>query len=170
MTTIVGAVSGERVFLAADRQVTDHNNYTTEVTKLFHKGQLLIGISGDYKATTVLQHLPPGKLKYESDPRKFMAITFPRIVREFLDAQEIILGPYDALIGTKGHLFHFDSTEEYSSPLLSYHAIGSGAPFAIGSMATSGRAPALKPRLTTAVEIACRFDAQSGGAVEILSI
>lgn len=171
MTTIAGAVAGGKVFLAADQQNNDVNGYASlDGNKIFRKGYLLLGIAGDYKAANTLPWLPTGKFKYESEPRKFMTMTFPRLVREFAEQHEFVFDPFEALVGTKGMLFHYSSDDESVAPMGQFYAIGSGGPFALGSLATSERSVSVTNRLRLSVEIGIRYDSQSGGEVEVLSV
>lgn len=170
MSTVVAMVHADKVYMAADQQVTDENYYSTfDATKLFTKGQLIMGVIGDYRANNTLPLLPPGKFKYDSDPTKFMNLTFPRLIAEFQDQYELAFGYTEILIGTKGHLFCYENKGESVSPIKSYHAIGSGSPFALGSLATSERSVSVTNRLRFAVQVGIRFDAQSGGEVVLLS-
>jgi len=169
VSTIAGVVGNGEVILAADTQTTDDNGQTAHnARKLFERGQLVIGVAGDYKAAVTLPFMAAHKLKYESKPARFMSLTFPRLVSEFQDEYELVFGEFELLIGTKGMLFHYSSDNESVSPAWPYHAIGSGGSYALGALAATEPRAAARGRLREAVEIATRYDSQSGGEVELI--
>jgi len=77
-------------------------------------------------------------------------------------------GEYSLLaIDDQGLCFDIDLSEEYGAAHRFYYskpaAMGSGAKFALGAMAAGATAP-------KAVDIACRYDQSSGGAVRVYEI
>ena len=170
MTTIAGLTSGGKVLLAADQQVSDGNGYTTlDANKIFRTGHLIMGIAGDYKAVNTLRWMPTPRFEYQGSPHRFMTLSFPRLVREFTEEYELSFGEYEVLIGTKGYLFYYSSDDESVCATENYYAIGTGGPFALGSLATSEHHPSITDRLRKAVQVAIRFDSQSGGGIEFVS-
>lgn len=134
--------------LAGDRLASRGSNTASRVTKIFQRGGRAYAISGTYaySAAIMAWHIAG------ADPEKF-----PKPFDEDdTDACVLVIEP-----GRPLKVYQ-------SSPAAvmledACYAMGSGADFAYGAMAMGADAK-------TAVEVACNYDAFSGGGVDIIQV
>lgn len=147
MTCIVGLETRDGVLMAGDSAAVGNNDrYATRLTKVFRRGEFLIGYTTSYRMGQLLQYrLLVDPQADEQTDLEYMATTFIDAVRTCLkeggfakveNAQE---EGGSFLVGYKGKLYEVASDFQVNSSRYGYMAIGSGADVALGSMWTSLR-------------------------------
>jgi hypothetical protein len=144
--------------------------------KVFKRGELIIGGSGIGRVGQLVQHVfeapAPGP---DQDVMDYLVRDFVRALGRFLKAEDedLIGGDKDdfcqwyLLLGLRGRLFNICSHLEVGECAVGYDAIGSGANYALGSLATTeGQDPAA--RVGAALRAAERHDNGVAGPFAIL--
>jgi ATP-dependent protease HslVU (ClpYQ) peptidase subunit len=184
ITCIVGIVDNSfptpRVLMGADSGASDDSIILpVKDRKIIKNGKYLIGYAGDPGLGQLLHsiELPdPTNIKQEN-LLKFMRLSFAKTYKDAVDfySPHPAAGDKDeesgvaALIGVKGRLFEFDSSD-YQLNEYDECAIGSGAMFAFGVLyATSGYKDQ-KKRISKAVECAIKYSPSCLDPIYIESI
>ena len=171
MTCIVG-ISGmhgdKTVWMGGDSvAVSDWTTTTLPNGKLFRVGPCLIGVTGKYRESQLLEYrleVPPFD---GQDLDRFMAVDFSDAVRQlYKDSGWLSVensreaGDGAALIGIHGTLYTLYSNFECSRIKGNYNAIGGGRQLAFGSLYTTSRYAAMDPQsgLAAALEAAATFN------------
>ena len=183
MTTIVGIQGDGWSVLASDSMINSGSQpfYSAGMEKIFQRGDYLIGIAGDAVAIDILKTLwkPPRGAKtpdldyylttkviaslkascgvYGYDPQK--------------DKKDDPDAGFDLLVSLKSRIYQISSDDfGWLRDYRGLYAIGSGGQIALGVLAaldtrsvTSATKAAKK-----AIQIACSYDINSGGNVQIL--
>lgn len=136
---------GKRVWLGGDRLcLHDGTVFIRSEAKVIRKGEFLIGYAGEGRFGDLLRHaFTPPPFLADAETAAFMATDFMEAVRATL-RQHCYLEVNSArettdntvLIGVRGHLYVTDS---YFSAFRvdAYAAVGSGGPYALGSLHTT---------------------------------
>lgn len=167
MTCIVGLVDGDRVWMGGDSAGVSGLDITVRAdTKVFRNGELLIGFTNSFRMGQLLHHrLAVPRRDPAADLFRWMVVDFVDAVRACLKdggyaqrSNEVETGG-TFLVATEGRLFSVQSDYQVGEAVRGYHAIGCGADYALGSLAsTAGLSP--ESRVRRALEVAELF---SGG-------
>ncbi len=163
MTCISGLVDGTRVLIGGDSLGSaGWDSERRADPKVFKRGGILFGYTSSYRMGQLLRF----KLTIPEQPRKmddyeYLCTLFIDAVRDCLknngfalvkDSKESF-GQF--LIGYKEKLYRIDDDLQVGIPLSGYTAVGCGAGYAIGSLATStGTA---EQRIIKSLEVAEEF-------------
>jgi hypothetical protein len=144
MTCIVGISDGKRIVMGGDSAASTTDNpeiYSFSISKVFAKGEYLIGICGSYRAGQIARWKmdwpePPAAA---ADLEKFMVLeVVPAIQRNLVDAG--FAGPTEGtraaqfMIGLRGQLFTTAGDFTVGAQILPWQAIGSGRHHAYGAL------------------------------------
>jgi hypothetical protein len=164
MTCIAGVRQGKSVYVSGDSAGVAGWDLTIRADpKVFLAGPYAMGFTTSFRLGQLLQH----KLKLPEPPRDgrklypFMVNEFVEAARECLKAGGMATKEKEAeqggtfLVGVRGRLFIVESDYQVVEPAAPFAAVGGGAPYALGSLATSKGTPAA--RLKKALEVAERF-------------
>lgn len=167
MTCIVGLVDGDRVWMGGDSAGVSGLDITVRAdTKVFRNAGLLIGFTNSFRMGQLLHYkLEVPERAPDEDLFRYMVVDFVDAVRGCLKdggyahkSNDVESGG-NFLVATEGRLFSVQSDYQVGEAVRGYHAIGCGADYALGSLAsTIGLSP--EARVRRALEVAELF---SGG-------
>ena len=149
MTTIVGLVTNERMFLAGDSLASGPGSAVTlKRPKVVHKlvevesgGQepLLIGVAGSFRVAQLVCAIEPPPYS-RMDDFDYIAIDIVEAIRQELSnkgamvkTQEEETATMQMLIGYRRCLYEIQADFSVIQVHRSYHAVGSGADFVLGA-------------------------------------
>ena len=175
MTCIVGLRHGNKVYLGGDSAgITGWDLMIRKDPKIFISGDYAIGFTTSFRLGQLLQF----RLKLPEPPRTqsrlypFMVNEFVEAARECLKAGGVATKEKEAeqggtfIVGVRGRLFTVESDYQVIEPAVPFAAVGSGAPYALGSLATSKGSPLARVR--QALAVAERFSAGVRGPFRVL--
>ncbi|WP_236024952.1 hypothetical protein [Arenibaculum pallidiluteum] len=135
-------------------------------TKVFRNGPFLIGFTSSFRMGQLLAYkLRVPEMEQHGDVFRFMVTSFVDAVRDCLKEGGYAQRSNDAesggsfLVAFRGRLFSIQSDYQVCEALRGYHAIGCGADYALGSLASTAGEDG-EGRVRRALEIAELF---SGG-------
>jgi hypothetical protein len=134
------------------------------VEKVIRKGELLIGVTGSFRALNLITHsLELPKCDPKADPEKWLVNIFVEQLRRCLsdggNAKKEAIGEgmdCNLLVGFRGSLYCVEGDYLVLQLGYGYGAMGSGADVALGSLYSTKNQKPL-PRVRTALEAAERF-------------
>lgn len=167
MTCIVGLVDGDRVWMGGDSAGVSGLDITVRAdTKVFRNGDMLIGFTNSFRMGQLLAYkLAPPQHERDQDVFRYMVVDFVDAVRACLKDGGYAQRSNDVesggtfLVAYEGRLFSVQSDYQVGEAVRGYHAIGCGADYALGSLASTVGLPA-EERVRKALECAELF---SGG-------
>lgn len=177
MTIIIGLVSNNKTYIAADNQVTrdfDDCHCSISSFKIFKSGGVFIGTAGEvglaqklYRVLEVPTH-DPSKSNFDyviKDLIPMLDTLFTKANIKYSDNKLRLLIVYKDIVGRLNSDLAFIPT--------AYDAIGSGADFALGSLTTSfslkPKMP-IKERLTLALDAAVHNNVGCAGPYTITEV
>jgi hypothetical protein len=136
-----------------------------EDAKVFVNGPFLIGYTSSFRMGQLLRfRFSPANQSDHTDDYEYMATVFVDAVRECFGTYGIkhveneVESGGSFLVGYRGRLYEIESDFQVGMYADGYSAVGCGASYALGSLATSdGKTPRL--RVQKALEVAERFSA-----------
>lgn len=143
--------------------------------KVFVTGPYAMGFTSSFRLGQLLQH----KLKLPEPPKSqskiypFMVDQFVEATRECLKLGGMATKEKEAesggtfMVGVRGRLFVIEVDYQVVEPVPPFAAVGGGAPYALGSLATSKGSPV--SRVKKALEVAERFCMGVRGPFRILA-
>jgi len=164
MSTVVGLKFNGKLYLGSDTQYTDeHGVASYGARKIYRVGEMLIGNIGAAMPGVQSRYL---QLPDIENAGQYMALEFPILAQNFMDKYGTG-EDFEWLIGFRGGLYNFDSSNFECVPCCSYHAVGSGAQFALASFHLSNGSVYPEDAVKRAVKTAMHFDVYTGGEVII---
>lgn len=142
MTCIAGISHKGKVYMGADSfALADSIVYSCD-TKLFRRGEFLMGVAGDWRYAEILafalEFQPPS---VDADVRRYMATDFTKAIRQAVKEYGFMQSEEGrdrvdsrALVGIRGCLFNFDGLLSHLCIKEGFSAIGSGTHVALGSL------------------------------------
>lgn len=165
MTCIVGLVDGDNVWMGGDSAGVNGLDITLRAdAKVFRNGPALIGFTSSFRMGQLLRfRLNVPERPPEMDSYHYMVTDFVDAVRTSLKeggyaqrSNEVETGG-SFMVGYEGRLFCVQSDYQVGETTRGYHAIGCGADYALGSLAsTVGQSP--EDRVLKALECAELFN------------
>lgn len=165
MTCIVGLVDGDRVWMGGDSAGVNGLDITVRAdTKVFRNDDCLIGFTSSFRMGQLLHYrLEPPPREPDADLFRYMVVDFVDAVRGCLKdggyahrSNEVETGG-TFMVGCEGRLFTVQSDYQVGEAVRGYHAIGCGADYALGSLAsTAGLCP--EERVLKALQCAELFN------------
>jgi ATP-dependent protease HslVU (ClpYQ) peptidase subunit len=181
MTCIVGIVdkssSTPRIWMGADSGASDSDIILPLLDKKIQKvGRYLIGFAGETGLGQLIHSIDlpdPINVKPEN-LLKFLRLNFTKAIKDHMDIYSPIPstpapgdeGGVSLLIGVKGRLFEFDSSD-FQLNEFSECAIGSGAHFAFGVLFASRNYKDQKKRVLKAIEASIEYSPSCIGPIDI---
>lgn len=167
MTCIVGLIENGRVWMGGDSAGVSGLDITVRADpKVFRNGHFLIGFTSSFRMGQLLAYkLKVPAMEPGEDVFRYMVTTVVDAVRECLKEGGYAQRSNDAetggsfLVGFRGRLFSIQSDYQVCESSRGFHAIGCGADYALGSLASTAGQPG-EERIRRALEIAELF---SGG-------
>ncbi|HYH23324.1 MAG TPA: hypothetical protein VD995_32315 [Azospirillum sp.] len=167
MTCIVGLVDNDRVWMGGDSAGVSGLDITVRAdTKVFRNEDMLIGFTNSFRMGQLLHYkLKPPPRDEDADVFRYMVVDFVDAVRACLKDGGWAQRSNDVesggcfLVAYEGRLFSVQSDYQVGEAIRGYHAIGCGADYALGSLASTEGLPA-EQRVRKALECAETF---SGG-------
>lgn len=174
MSIVVGYVGRDATYIASDYQVTsDDGHKQYEADKIFHGGNYLMGVAGDYKIVTLMEYFDfklPSK-----NINKFIITELPLLIKEYLtpyvkEGDKDGGDQYEIIFACGRRLFTINENHE-ASPAPFFYAIGTGAPYAFGAYhALQLHDVTDEELLADTVNAAIRYNAFCGGGLAIESL
>lgn len=161
MTCIVGVEHDGCVTIGVDSLASTEDIAVQRADpKLFTVGPYLIGSSGSVRTTQLLQHsFKPGRPDV-NNLHRFMVTSFVDALRDCLsegDAlryeNQVATMPGSFLVGVAGSVYSIECDLQVGRLAYGYNTVGSGEPFALGSLHTTAAmniSPARRIRLALA--------------------
>lgn len=168
MTCIAAVVGRRRVVMGGDSiAIAGHEVTLTTAPKVARVGPYLIGVAGNIRLGAVVHHaFKPPKPK---DGVHFMATSFTDALRQSLDRAGVSRRQDGAeehdsalLVAVKGRLYRLDADYQVLEQAEGYAVVGSGSPYALGSL-HSTRGQKAKKRVRLALEAAAAHCASVRG-------
>ena len=176
MTCIVGLRQGNKVYIGGDSAgITTGWDLTLRADpKVFTLGEYAIGFTTSFRLGQLVRFRlkPPKPPKSRRRLYPFMVEQFAEATRECLKTGGMATREKEAeqggtfIVGVHGRLFIVESDYQIVEPSLPFAAVGSGAPYALGSLATSRGNPLARVR--RALSIAEQFSAGVRGPFQVL--
>lgn len=166
MTCIVGIETNDNVFIGADSaSVSGGQIERTHLTKVFQRGDFLIGYTTSFRMGQLLQYSLDAPTQEVEDDLEYMATVFIDAVRECLKSGGFATVDSDQerggffLVGYKGKLYEVDDDYQVNRFRDGFSALGAGNEYAMGSLFTTVHVPDPVARVTAALQAAERFSA-----------
>lgn len=182
MTVIAALIHDDTIYIGADSaSVSGWDYIQSRDSKLFTKGELLIGSSGTAQEGQLIKHAldlqPVPTFWSQNQLDKYMIVTFADAVRELMaskgrnETKDNVQG-FDStlLIGFRGHLYQMFHSYQVACLDMEYTAIGCGGDYAKGSLHSTRKWKNPEDRLMEAMKTAERFSAGVKGPFAIESI
>ena len=163
MTCIVGLIHNGSVYMDADSgSLTGYAQTSVAETKVYRKGELLIGDSGSVRCAQILRYaVKPQTIPQDADMHEYLSTVFADDFRRALKAAGIETpwkqpDPWgEALIGARGRLYKLGHDfSVVSSAGSAYMCLGGAADIALGAMFVTRAWPDPKLRLELALSAA----------------
>lgn len=166
MSCVVGVIHDGKVYIGADGLATTNEGEKRPIitNKVFRNGKYLFGFTGSVRTGQVLYS------RYFTPPRDIYDM--PDSIREHMAQKGTLLTNEEQaqahaanfLIGFNGRLFEILIDFQMNEVSGNYTALGSGGPYALGSLFTTRKSYKMKPenRIIRALEAASQFDASCG--------
>ena len=187
MTTLIAYQGDEWVVLASDRKSSDEDGFTTymEDSKVFKNGPIVMSGAGQVRGINIMQHdfTPPAVGNTRDADKYITSRLIPAMRKAFQDANYEYVKPESSIendniwivvVSRKVYRINEDYGWERSNENL--YAAGSGEKFALGAAEalTDGKPidsiEQAKEVLTKAVQIAAKYDSNTGGKIDITVI
>jgi 20S proteasome alpha/beta subunit len=169
MTCIVGIVDKGVIYIGADRGASDEESIISLSRPKIHvRDGWIFGYSGSLGTGQLLEiiDLPiPDKDVYRLI-RKDIVSAMKSAIEDYGNGDSDHAS--DFLIGADGMLFEFN-TSDWSVAEVKETAVGSGGPFALGSLYTSKHL-SVEDRIKTAVESAIQYSPTCQSPIDILKL
>lgn len=174
MTVIVGLQHEGTVYMGGDALACSGSGdaITLATSKVFRKGDLLLGTTGDFRAAQLLRYaLALPYHKHDEEITEYLVVELAAAVRDCFAEHQYPRKKEDDpdlgfLIGYKGRLFCMHPDWSVIELASGYYAIGSGDNAALGAFfATDGQEP--EQRVQIALEAAAAFTTTVRGPFRI---
>jgi len=169
MTVIVGISTGKHVYMGADRGASDEDSMISLSRPKIHvKDGWIFGYAASLGTGQLMEmiDLPIPNNDIYRLIRTDIASSLKSAIEDYGNADPEHAA--DFLIGANGMLFEFN-TSDWSVAQVKATAIGSGGPFALGSLYTS-KTLLTEDRIELAVQSAIYFSPTCQGPVDILKL
>jgi len=186
MTTIAAIQGDGFAVIAADRRASDDDGFTVDMVspKIFKNGIALIGGAGSVRGLNILEFgwTAPAFAQSKTVEHYLTQKFIPSLRSAFIEAgydmksdKEAAEQDNDLVICIKGQVFIIAGDYSWDRCSRGIHIAGSGGKYALGALAALG---ATDKKITTekaeallrkSIAIAMRWDAYSGGEVDVFT-
>jgi 20S proteasome alpha/beta subunit len=171
MTCIVGITDGKKIYIGGDRGVSDDVSILSLFRPKIHiNNGWLFGYSGSLGVGQLMEIIDMPEAG--KDPYKTLRTDVVSYMRSAIDlySNSDPENTSDFIIGTQGRLFELN-TADWSVAEVRETALGSGSPFALGSLYTSiGMLLSPENRIRLALNAAITYSPSCQGGLDIISI
>ena len=172
MTTIVGVVKNGHVIMGADSLVTAgiNKHIHPQMEKIINNNGYLIGGAGDVAACDIFMYMwvpPMPNAAQRKNLYKFMITDVVPSMKEALEEngytndKDDKESGFEMLLAIDGELFNISDDFSVLMDQTGIYGVGSGAPFALGSLHTGGT-------VEKALEIAEKLSPYTAGPFQIV--
>lgn len=172
--SVVAAVldSDGVVHMAGESAASDDDCVLDTVEpKVFAYKNYIFGVCGNYEPCAVICHefKPPAHTM--SDDLVYMQTAFRDSLRRCFELARVKEPDYEMLVGYKGLIYYFTPGVPGALFRDNHLAIGSGSPYALGSLqTTAGKWRSGKSRVITAVRVASKYHPNCGGPITYVKL
>lgn len=171
MTVIVGITNGTNVYIGGDRGVSDDEVILSlSRPKVYINNEWLFAYSGSLGVGQLMELIDMPDAG--EDPYRTLRMDVVSHMRSAIDLYGVSNAETTSefIIGTQGRLFEFN-TNDWSVAEVEETSIGSGSPFALGSLYTTKDFPATPEfRINLAIESAIKYSPSCQGGIDILNV
>ena len=171
MTCIVGITNGFNVYMGGDRAASDGDSIISMSRPKIHiRGDWIFGYAGNIGTGQLLEFIDLPIVEDNDDPYCLLRLEIVESLKKAVDA----FGDEDAddadfLVGCRGRLFEF-STEGWGVVETYESSIGTGTPYALGSLYTTIGNADMEKRIELAIGAAITYSPTCQGPWDILHI
>lgn len=174
MTVLAGLVHNGKVYIGADRGMSDDNFISSSLTPKIRKVSSMIIAYSASRGTGQLMHFanyPEPKL---NNLEAYLRVDFCEAIQKASELFKVDINTKDngadILVGVGGRLFDI-TTEDWSVSEYEYTAQGSGYAYAIGSLhTTSGLDIPPRTRIKMAIKASIRHSPECSGPIDVMVI
>jgi len=171
MTVIVGITNGTNVYIGGDRGVSDDETILSLSRPKVHiNNNWVFGYSGSLGIGQLMEFIDMPDAG--EDPYKTLRMDVVTHMRSAIDLYSVSNAETasEFIIGTQGRLFEMNTTD-WSVAEVTETALGSGSPFALGSLDTTKDFPATPEwRIEMALCAAITCSPSCLGGIDILNV
>jgi hypothetical protein len=169
MTCIVALEDQGTIYMGADSAAVEGDSISLRVaSKIFKNGKFLIGYCNSFRYGQIIEyHFKPPQVQ-EKDLLKYMITKFVPELRRVLENNGYEEKDSSIIIGYDGNIFYVESDWQVGQDMTNYHAIGSGSPYALGSLYSTTGEPL--SRIEQALKAAETFSTNVRSPFNYLSI
>jgi 20S proteasome alpha/beta subunit len=173
MTIIVGITDGTTVYIGADRGVSDDMSILSLSRPKVHiNNGWVFGYSGSLGVGQLMELIDMPEVDKDTDVYKVLRTDVVSHMRSAIDLYSSVDPEHTSefLIGTQGRLFEMN-TADWSVAEVNETALGSGSPFALGSLFTTKDFPATPEyRIEMALCAAITCSPSCQGGIDIINV
>jgi len=181
MSCAVGINTGKEIFIGVDSCASTDDQYEVrQDEKIFKKGPFIIAFVGSFRMAQILRYSVKFPKQIIKDDFQYLCTIFIARIRESLHKHGCLIVDQEdkteamdgsLLVAYKKKLYCIDDDFQVGVVNSEYNSIGSGAPYALGSLYTTEKLK-LDPeeRITLALESASKFSTSVTPPFKILSI
>ena len=170
MTCVVGVTDSNGVYIGADRGASDNDSILSmSRPKVTQRDGWIFGYAGSLGTGQLIEFITLPKVLKNDDPFKILRLNIVEELKKAYDSygRDIEDNGTDWLIGYKNRLFEM-SSGDWGVFEVSQSAIGTGSPFALGSLYTSEEESNTMLRVTYALEAAITYSPTCQGPIDFL--
>jgi hypothetical protein len=171
MTVIVGITDGTTVYIGGDRGVSDEDTIISLSRPKIHiNNEWVFGYSGSLGIGQLMEFIDMPDAG--EDPYKTLRTDVVSHMRNAIDLYSVSSAETasEFIIGTQGRLFEMNTTD-WSVAEVTETALGSGSPFALGSLFTTKDFPATPEwRIEMALCAAITYSPSCLGGIDIINV
>jgi ATP-dependent protease HslVU (ClpYQ) peptidase subunit len=169
MTCIVALEDQGTIYMGADSAAIEGDAISLRTApKIFKTGKFLIGYCNSFRYGQIIQHYFKPPPIQDKDILKYMITKFVPELQRILENNGYEEKDSSIIIGYDGNIFYVESDWQVGQDMTNYHAIGSGSPYALGSLYSTSGEPLR--RIEQALEAAEKFSTTVRSPFNYLSI
>jgi 20S proteasome alpha/beta subunit len=173
LTCIAVLKSEDNIWMAGDRGASDDDSIMPlTAPKVFKIGPYLLGYAGTMDGERVRHNFKPPLPKPGVNIDKFMYTDFIIALRNFYETWWVDISKdsdFGMIICVKGKIYEHNAVDMSLTTYESdYLAMGSGSPWAMGSLYTTRNQKNGKRRVQLAVEAAIEYSTSCKGPIDII--
>jgi ATP-dependent protease HslVU (ClpYQ) peptidase subunit len=169
MTVIVGISNDTNVYIGGDRGVSDDNVILSmSRPKISQRDGWIFGYAGTLGTGQLIEFISLPKVLKNDDPYKLLRMDIVEQLKKAYDAfgRDTEDNGTDWLVGYGNRLFEM-SSGDWGVLEIDCTAIGTGSPFALGSLHTSQNWRDTKKRIQKAIEASIQYSPTCSGPIDI---
>lgn len=174
MTVLAGLVHNGKVYIGADRGMSDDNFIASSITpKIRRVGPMIIAYSAS-RGTGQLIHFANYPEPRFNDLEGWLRVDFCEAIQKASEIFKIDINTKengaDILVGINGRLFDI-TTEDWSVSEYEYTAQGSGYAYAMGSLHTTNSLDIPpRTRVQMAIKASIKHSPECAGPIDVMSV